>query len=1428
MSKRTIVKNTSMRVAVTVVIAMIMTIISVPTMAEFIGTYETEREKIILYSNDFSSGVANETWVVSGENYPTEACWGDITISDGVLKIAPNSSTNGRLTKGKSSNNVLSGEYFVEFKFKKSGTSNNNVWQVGTADYPCPFSSDLLGITSAPDIWFDIKICVNTDTQTWIAWVDGEGKASGKMSFGGSHTRVIDVKDVTEAQYYDDLKIYKIANESENEFATTYLVKKFDNAIGLSSELPADDKWISEDGAVHNNAACVNVRYTTDGWLKFPGTDTLRNPRLTKHISSGKLENVQYAIQFDFKKESYAGNDQVWGMATEDGSYNTAVTLREIIPESSFESNKVYNIQIFWNFANGDVYSFVDGCCENYKSLNVTKDYKRILDILDVTTTQYYDNLKIYKLPFEYQASASDSLNLMQIPSKDSTIFNNEKLNNECTLYDAKLLYNICNGKISDKIQESDKGICIKQGEIVKLFLQLFNFDAGDNPIETARSVGLLDADDNFTDNELNATYYDLAYVVYNCITYDTTPNDSNSELPVFKTMLENKVLDGLGFDGVKALRNSAMLDTFLYGVKKYPYTVMEGGMYEPVDYYYVNYFGSELSRPYFSQQQWSRDGKSFIATIRHTGANKYYLYVYNIETQTFRYIDTINTSNGCFMGDDDFVYYTKWQEDGSSIVEIWKSPIDGSGERQHLYTLPESVRPVMLHVTNDGKYLSAEVSRNIIFDIPEGTTPIFRINLENKTYDYTYYGYNYSNIVNHVQINPEYENLMFFAHETDIDSGYYYTDIQERASFVDIETGKATHVAPGLVENSDRAILFFTHENWSYNGEYLYITNLGGYGENTPKNGIVRVNKDGSHRQFFYSNLIRDSKYGGWGLGINHSYPSGDDRYFILDSSWVYFMSAETNQVFPICRVNGTDSKSHPHPVIARHKYIANWTMLDANDVMGISWYDFTDIDKSKLAAGGRYKFSDSVENIRYHESRSYAPELSCDTEEIAFNGKTALYAKSSKNIYLDINEDIIDTVNGSVKITFDYYDNTSSPLVLTYTKGVENDNDLCYFENMTKEIERRGTNSWKTAEIIIESGNFQDIGTYGTDFHISGGNTAAYIANIKVENISLNKSVNIQFSSITEQENSYIIEGILSRSKSTVEKAKLLVASYAEEELVKVTEQNVDYKENSVVDFSISIPRAGKENPVRFFVWDTDTLAPLCEKIEFASFNLTATSMANGVRLSWDKVDRVEKYEIYRDGKRIAVTENTTFDDKYFTVPEQLDGDVMKEYTTPHSYIVKCANKVSKSVSSAIDAALIKYVTSPTDAIIDFGDDISDEYVAVVTACITDGGEKTLFSVSTDSTGTMKTVPYSDMDNEINVFSAFMGRTTGVSLKPNEQGRFSVPERFQTSQDFYAYVMKIRACFGESEENNLCFHENDGLTVKSIAFVKVQDYIY
>ena len=107
---------------------------------------------------------------------------------------------------------------------------------------------------------------------------------------------------------------------------------------------------------------------------------------------------------------------------------------------------------------------------------------------------------------------------------------------------------------------------------------------------------------------------------------------------------------------------------------------------------------------------------------------------------------------------------------------------------------------------------------------------------------------------------------------------------------------------------------------------------------------------------------------------------------------------------------------------------------------------------------------------------------------------------AEKARSVYLDISDELIDTANGKLKLSFDYYDNGALPIKISYTSGVEEDNDRWRVYDNFKTVKRTNSNKWKTCEILIDSGNFENIGKHFSDIKITGSPANLYISDLSV----------------------------------------------------------------------------------------------------------------------------------------------------------------------------------------------------------------------------------------------------------------------------------------------------------------------------------------
>ena len=511
---------------------------------------------------------------------------------------------------------------------------------------------------------------------------------------------------------------------------------------------------------------------------------------------------------------------------------------------------------------------------------------------------------------------------------------------------------------------------------------------------------------------------------------------------------------------------------------------------------HYLNIEGEPTVRTYATSQSWTSDGKSFVCGLQSGD-----MFLYNTVDETLTFIDHSYKATALLwatVGTDDYVYYIKKDEFG--IFSIWKANLKVAPAVPEFVCRPEGdysgYTIGLIHITNDCKYISAELYPPE--DRTESISARYSID-KDEWVGYEHPSFDFSPAKNHDMINPEYPNLMSFCHEINhaAQANMYARNITDRIWQVDLDTMKAQNIFKQGVQAEkdtngyDVALQGATHEVWSNDGEYMYLItfSMGSYNTGAVP-AVVRFDKDGSHRKYYHGDNALIYNY-------KHCTSTGDNKFVGADGEWIVVISTETWEEFPISEFswNGT-SKSHPyhaHPVIARKQYVMNWGDTDENGLLGVKWFDFANLVSSK-AEGGSTPIGENVNRVSY-------AGLECESVASEINGKAAVSASSGKSIYLDIDESLIDTDNGKIKLTFEYYDNGNTPITVTYTSGVETDNDRYRIFDAETTISRGWTNTWKTAEIIIDSGNFEDIGKYNTDIKISGGTSDVSIANVSAE---------------------------------------------------------------------------------------------------------------------------------------------------------------------------------------------------------------------------------------------------------------------------------------------------------------------------------------
>lgn len=676
-----------------------------------------------------------------------------------------------------------------------------------------------------------------------------------------------------------------------------------------------------------------------------------------------------------------------------------------------------------------------------------------------------------------------------KIIALDDPMFSHENAAKNCTAYDAMTIANKY-AMIESSVGVSNKDVTISQGQLLKIFMDALGIKYSEigSMIDYAIEIGLLKTDSFFLFDEAPATYFNLQTLMDDALYYE----HSDGIIHIVK-MYNGGFFEGIAIDKIE---NELLLAEYYKEPRKNPYVkIVDNGTGRT--YNYVNFFGTPLYRPYLTAPQWLHDGKQFVC-----GSGSGQLYLYNTETQIMRFLAQGSSYGDGIVGEDGMIYYHG--KDGSLRTLNRIDPNDPNLESKVIYRFPNGVITDMEIISNDGTWFAGCITdANNVFETPEGMYPVvvFEIPEESKpgvadtTYTVRYYGFEEpeKGHLYHLQANPVYKDLVFFCHETNTKNANY-GDMNDRVNIMNMSTGEVITYNQGRAR--EVGIELATHESWSVDGEYLYMVAMEANGGNVmgsqePIGALIRINKDGTHRQYYRTQAYES--------GSNHCFGSWDNKWIASDNQFVNLTSTETHQIFPIAqaqRIIGSKGHPyHPHAQIARGHHIMSWGHVHEG-ILGIAWYDFSDIAEKELAKGGRYTVNEYVECVSYES-------LECESQNVVKNGKDAQMSKAGSGIYYAINTDIVDTTDDAVRITFDYLDNSKNPITLTYTKGVKEQNDALLRFNGTKTVRRKGTGKWKTAVIVIDSANCESIGKYETDFVLRGGSAPLYVSNVKVEKI-------------------------------------------------------------------------------------------------------------------------------------------------------------------------------------------------------------------------------------------------------------------------------------------------------------------------------------
>ena len=482
--------------------------------------------------------------------------------------------------------------------------------------------------------------------------------------------------------------------------------------------------------------------------------------------------------------------------------------------------------------------------------------------------------------------------------------------------------------------------------------------------------------------------------------------------------------------------------------------------------YYYMNIDGKTTVKPYVTMQNWNSDGTKFL--VMTPDDNK--MYEYDTVNETLRFLDygAGSTSLNAVVTPDNQIYYTNnrsickidWNTYTKTVVCPYPYGCNSLGNIQ---------------VTNDGKYL------NGYFGGFSGGNSIVRIDLENGVVDTLLkkdFSYNQNTQgVGHPIINPEYPELLFFCHEGTT------TLIPDRLWLANADTGEMFNLFVQSERDDGLTGECSGHEVWGMDGEYLYFVKYA-QSQNMGQNGLMRVTKDGSEREY----INGDFAY--W-----HCYPSSDNNWVVGDTNTGQIAIANTktheSRLLVKFRMYSWQHPYQPHPVISYSNNTVNWQMANSANVCGLGWTHITDLTGS-TDIGGRTEFNSRTDIISYENTVSTASRT-------VKNGISCISAAGGKALFADIKDHYIKNTNQRLTLTLSYIDEGTEPLSIIYSSGVNSNRDLHKFEDNEILIEKTDSGEEKTVEIDLGYVNVNNIGNFRSDLRISSRSEAVYVTDIK-----------------------------------------------------------------------------------------------------------------------------------------------------------------------------------------------------------------------------------------------------------------------------------------------------------------------------------------
>jgi len=530
--------------------------------------------------------------------------------------------------------------------------------------------------------------------------------------------------------------------------------------------------------------------------------------------------------------------------------------------------------------------------------------------------------------------------------------------------------------------------------------------------------------------------------------------------------------------------------------------------------YYTVNFFGQQAIKPYFTMNCMSTD-----ETRIYFRTKDYKYWEYNIETEMCRYMCKCPGENGAMVTPQNNFWYV------NSDYEIGKIDLD-TYEETIVAKLPEWQKsvPTLLQVNNAETKLSlwwrdnsGEFDRNYYTRIPI-------LDIKTGVWDLSHwYGFDYPDYPpNHICINPEYDNLAFFAHETvSASQEYFYQGslMPDRVWVVNMDTDEYYNAIkqkwfrspdpskPGSGYTGEAV----GHESWSHDGEWIMAVRHPAKIDSIrasvkPDAHFVMQRKDGTDKRYIQCDFSLTEKIiGNGGSDSNHASLSFDGRWIVSDNNYyggkfsgLYVFDAETGASHLMAIVpQSSANPGHLHPQFSpKGTYAIFGCWNEDYTIPQFGWMDVSDIT-SNPAPGGRYDISATCDAIDYDGNFDFNVD--------PFYGKNGEYegtkVPAGKELYVNVKSSVTESDNTSATITIAYKDDTWLPIALSYHRWIENSNEhKNYLTDDKLYINRTNTGRIMTKTLKFDDICLGNMDLFGTDFRIRAAGSAATILSVDV----------------------------------------------------------------------------------------------------------------------------------------------------------------------------------------------------------------------------------------------------------------------------------------------------------------------------------------